>query len=65
MMKLVFAFDSFKGSVDARRLCELAVDFFAEKEPSWQAEAMPLADGGENTAEIIAANLKGELRSFE
>ena len=64
MMKLVFAFDSFKGSVDARRLCDLAVDFFAQKEPTWQCLAMPLADGGENTAEIVAANLGGELKAL-
>ena len=63
-MKLVFAFDSFKGTVDARRLCEISIDFFAGKEPAWQCVSMPLADGGENTAEIIAANLGGELKSL-
>ncbi|EDM27571.1 glycerate kinase [Lentisphaera araneosa HTCC2155] len=63
-MRLVFAFDSFKGTIDARDLCEIAVKKFAEWEPTWECIPMPLADGGENTAEIIAGNLQGKISSM-
>lgn len=58
-MKLVFAFDSYKGTLDARDLCRIALEKFAEWEPSWSCYALPLADGGENTATIIAEHLDG------
>lgn len=60
-VKVVFAFDSFKGSACARRACESAV-------AGWRARradrdvlvTRPLADGGEGTAESMLACRDGE-----
>jgi len=60
-MKLLFASDSFKGSLTSEKTVELlgraARDVFGECETS----GVPVADGGEGTVEAVIAAENGEL----
>lgn len=63
-MKLVFAPDSFKGSLGAleaaRLLRRAALACFGEQT---ETLLIPMADGGEGTAEALCTALSGELRA--
>ena len=61
-MKIILAFDSFKGSIDSPKVCELAEKKILEKRPDAQVVRMPLADGGENTASILAEFFGGGMK---
>ena len=61
-MKIILAFDSFKGSIDSPRVCELAEKAILEKIPDAEIKRMPLADGGENTASILAEYFGGGMK---
>ncbi len=49
--KVVVAFDKFRGSASARELTDAVV--VAAGELGWQAVAVPLADGGEGSLDVI------------
>ncbi|MCF8086297.1 MAG: glycerate kinase [Desulfohalobiaceae bacterium] len=60
-VKIVFAFDSFKGSLGARQACEAAVAGWRSRRAESDVLATrPLADGGEGTAASVLACRDGE-----
>jgi glycerate kinase len=59
-MKIVLAFDSFKGNLTAREVCEIVRDGIQSVRPEIEAVLLPMADGGEGTAEAMMAALGGE-----
>lgn len=58
-MKIVVAFDKFKGSLGAAQACALAAETLQAALPDAQIVSQPLADGGEGTAEILQRTLAG------
>ncbi len=61
-MKIVLAFDSFKGSLSAKTVCRVVADILHALRPAWQVECLPLADGGEGTAAALVENRRGQWR---
>jgi glycerate 2-kinase len=61
-VKVVIAFDKFKGSLDAPTACAVVRRALLTEHPKWQVVEKPLADGGEGTAKAIAESLDGEMR---
>ncbi|MBW7907748.1 MAG: glycerate kinase [Kiritimatiellae bacterium] len=59
-MKIVLAFDSFKGSLPADLACHLAAQTLTELNPKLDCIEMPMADGGEGTAAALIAAHDGE-----
>ena len=59
-MKAVLAFDSFKGNLSAREACEIAADGIQSVLPDAETIILPMADGGEGTAEAMMSALGGE-----
>lgn len=53
-MKIVVAFDSFKGSLSAQDAVNTVSKAIKEVSPSANIVKLPLADGGEGTTEILA-----------
>ena len=58
-MKLLFAPDSFKGSLSARRITELLEREARRAFPDCETAALPMADGGEGTMEILTDICRG------
>lgn len=58
-MKIVLAFDKFKGSVTAQLLNEAAQDCLCGLD-GITAVSVPVADGGDGTTVVLAANRKGQ-----
>ncbi|MCM8530397.1 MAG: glycerate kinase, partial [Lentisphaeraceae bacterium] len=63
-MKIVLAFDSFKGSIDSPDVCRIVGEKLSAKIPDVELVSLPMADGGENTASIVAENLGGGMKVF-
>lgn len=61
-MKVVFALDSFKGSLSSVAAGEAAALGFRDVFPDMTAEVCPIADGGEGTVEAIVLGAGGEYR---
>lgn len=59
-MKIVLAFDSFKGNLSAREVCEIAAEGIRSVRPDAETVILPMADGGEGTAEAMMSALGGE-----
>jgi len=59
-MKILLAFDSFKGNLSARAVCELVREGIQSIRPEIEAVILPMADGGEGTAEALMSALGGE-----
>lgn len=59
-MKIVLAFDKFKGSLDAARACELVREILPA---THDAISKPMADGGDGTAAVMHSALGGEWRT--
>lgn len=59
-MKIVLAFDSFKGSLSADIACREAALALAESAPTAQLLEKPMADGGEGAAAALLAARGGE-----
>jgi glycerate 2-kinase len=62
-MKLLWAMDSWKGSLPAANACTLAAEAWARAHPGDGSMVCPLADGGEGTAEALAGSAAGAWRS--
>ena len=52
-MKIVAAFDSFKGCLTARQACEAALEAVLSQHPQAQVSALPLSDGGEGLVDSL------------
>jgi glycerate kinase len=50
---VVVAMDSFKGSLDARRACDAVEEGLRSVMPDMEIRKIPMADGGEGTAETL------------
>lgn len=61
-LKVLVAPDSFKGSLDAVAVAQRMAAGVRAALPGAQVRALPIADGGEGTAEAIAAALGGTWR---
>ena len=59
-MKILLAFDKFKGSLSAEQACEVAARVLAAAHPSWTICACPLSDGGEGFGRILTKSAKGD-----
>lgn len=64
-MKIVIAPDSFKGSLTASQVCDIAANAALEVFPEAAIQKLPLADGGEGTAEALMNVLPGEIRTLQ
>ena len=62
-MKIVFAIDSFKGSLSSLEAGNAAAEGARRAFPDAACVVRPLADGGEGTVEALAAGLGGKLRT--
>jgi glycerate kinase len=58
-MRILIAPDKFKGSLDAREVAENVEKGLREALPGVKIHIMPMADGGEGTAEVICNALGG------
>lgn len=59
-MKLLFASDSFKGTLSSEHTIELLKKAAAEVSDQWEFSGIPVADGGEGTADAVIAAVQGE-----
>ena len=60
-MKLIFAPDSFKGSLSARQIAQMLDEAAARHFPAAERICVPLADGGEGTLDTMRIALGGRL----
>ena len=60
-MKILVVPDSFKGSLSSLRFCEIAAEVLPRRLPGCSLVTMPMADGGEGTAECLVHGTGGEL----
>lgn len=61
MMKLVFASDSFKGSLSSKRIHEILTETAHEVLGDCDIVSVPMADGGEGTLDAIDSVTGGEM----
>ncbi len=59
-MKIVIAFDSFKGSLTASQACQITSDSIAQFTPGVKLCIKPMADGGEGTAQAMLQASDGQ-----
>jgi glycerate kinase len=59
-VKIVLAFDKFKGSLTASEACAVVQRALREKYPAAEIISKPMADGGEGTAAALHTALGGE-----
>ncbi len=60
-MRILIATDSFKDALPAAEVCEAIAAGIRRVVPQAAIEQLPLADGGEGTAEILTAHRGGEM----
>ena len=60
-MKVIVAFDSFKGSANSLDLARAAKDAIIREIPDCEVIYFPLADGGEGTTEAVCYGLSAEV----
>ena len=63
-MRVLVAFDKFKGSLSAPQACDLAAGALHGRHPDWQLDLCPLTDGGEGFAAILTQAAGGQRLSF-
>lgn len=62
MTRLLFASDSFKGSLSSLQVAQLLDEAAHAAFPSAQTQCVAMADGGEGTVEAVVAATGGQLR---
>ena len=60
MKRVLIAPDSFKGTLSSREVCTVVSEVLKKKYPDVIIKEIPVADGGEGTAEAIYHSLGGE-----
>ncbi|HUF64110.1 MAG TPA: glycerate kinase [Verrucomicrobiales bacterium] len=60
-MRVLVAFDKFKGSLSATEACQAAARGLARAKPFFDICQVPVADGGEGTVQGVAASLPGRI----
>ena len=63
MLRIIAAFDSFKGSLTSREAGEAFRRGFMAERPDAEVEVLAIADGGEGMAEAISEGVGGEMVS--
>ena len=58
-MKIIVAFDSFKGSIDAASACRVVRQAILARRKDAKVIDKPMADGGEGTTRILMQALQG------
>ncbi len=61
-MRLLFASDSFKGTLSSEQIIHLLTDSANRIFPGCETLGVPIADGGEGTVDAVIAVTKGEMR---
>jgi glycerate kinase len=61
-MRVLAAFDKFRGSITAAEACAIAAGAVASARAGWEVEACPLSDGGEGFTQILTAAAGGSER---
>jgi glycerate kinase len=61
MKKIVIASDSFKGSLTSQEVADSAAKAVCDVFPGCEAVKIPVADGGEGTAEALALAMNGKM----
>ena len=61
-MKMIFAPDSFKGSLSSLRVIEILKEAAYKVFPDLEIVGVPIADGGEGTMEAMVSFLKGKYK---
>ncbi len=64
-MRVLLAFDKFKGSLSASDACSHAARVLQQLHPDWHLDLCPLTDGGEGFREILIAAAKGRQVSVK
>lgn len=62
-MKFLLAPDKFRGSLTAYEVCQAMRDGIREVIPEAEIVVLPMADGGEGTAEILTLNAGGKMHT--
>ena len=62
-MKLLFASDSFKGTLSSERIIELLTESANKIFPGCETVGVPIADGGEGTVDAVISVTKGQRKS--
>ncbi|MCP1384675.1 glycerate kinase [Runella salmonicolor] len=62
-MKFLLAPDKFRGSLTAYEVCQAMSDGIHEVIPEAEIVVLPMADGGEGTAEILTLNAGGKMHT--
>ncbi|MFN8345385.1 MAG: glycerate kinase [Spirosomataceae bacterium] len=62
-MKILLAPDKFRGSLTAPEVCEALSEGIRKAIPEAEIVAIPMADGGEGTAEILTFNAGGQMHT--
>lgn len=62
-MRVLIAFDKFKGALSAPEACEHAARVLRRARPGWQLDVAPLADGGDGFCRILTEAAGGTLRT--
>lgn len=60
-MNILVAPDSFKGSLTAKRFCDIVEEAAYSTDISFKVTKVPLADGGEGTVEALVLNTGGKI----
>ena len=58
-MRVLIAFDKFKGSLSAPQACDLAVRALRRRHREWKIDVCPICDGGEGFADILSGAARG------
>ena len=64
-MRYLIAPDKFKGTLSAQEVSRIMADVAREQDPKAQVDILPIADGGEGTASLLAVQLGAQPRSLE
>src|SRR5690606_1327575 len=62
LMRVVFAPDSFKGTITAADAAQVLADAWLDVDPTAEVVLRPMADGGEGTVAAFAAAVPGAVR---
>jgi glycerate 2-kinase len=63
-MRVLIAFDKFKGALGAAEACAVVAEVLRRERPSWQLDLAPLADGGDGFCRILTAAAGGVLEQI-
>lgn len=61
-MRIIFAPDSFKGTLSSRQVCRILEEAALKHFPGVQTVKVPIADGGEGTVESLLTAAGGEIQ---